>query len=179
MIIRRGKNQRGGCQLQSGKEFKQPIPLGKCPWVDRFNRHWGYQREGLIYQRLECWGPWACLWNKFPERQLPEGHSRNLDRWYLLKSWFCRCFQEQMWLNRHVLCSCQAIPLAYAFKYWYNHTFNSSHAPWEWSEFKDLVWDLYIFIQIALWTVNHNMKTKQTLRKLPPFTHSVFKNTMC
>lgn len=37
MIIRRGKNQRGGCQLQSGKEFKQPVPLGKCPWVDRLS----------------------------------------------------------------------------------------------------------------------------------------------
>lgn len=41
MIIRRGKNQRGGCQLQSGKEFKQPVPLGKCPWVDRFICHCG------------------------------------------------------------------------------------------------------------------------------------------
>ena len=115
MIIRRGKNQRGGCQLQSGKEFKQLVPLGKCPWVDRFICRRGYQREGLIYQRLECWGPWACLWNKFPERQLPEGQARDLDRWDLLKSWFCRCFQEQMWLNCHVLGSCWAIPLAYAF----------------------------------------------------------------
>ena len=35
MIIRRGKNQRGGCQLQSGKEFKQPVRLENVlGWTD-------------------------------------------------------------------------------------------------------------------------------------------------
>lgn len=44
------------------------------------------------------------------QRQLPERQARDLDREGLLKSWFCRRFQEQRWLNCNAQCSFWASP---------------------------------------------------------------------